>query len=105
MRIGFPLGGGTLGKAASGASTVNPRPVDPQALASAARPALAIRHVLCAFARGTLYRQQTLRSFSLFAREVMPAFSGGVALARLVDSIRVDRMAHSTRGRTSRSTA
>ena len=38
-------------------------------------------YVICAFAWGTLPHQQTLRSLQLFAQEVMPAFSGSVALA------------------------
>jgi alkanesulfonate monooxygenase SsuD/methylene tetrahydromethanopterin reductase-like flavin-dependent oxidoreductase (luciferase family) len=38
-------------------------------------------YVICSFAWGTLPHQQALRSLRLFAQEVMPAFSGSVALA------------------------
>jgi alkanesulfonate monooxygenase SsuD/methylene tetrahydromethanopterin reductase-like flavin-dependent oxidoreductase (luciferase family) len=38
-------------------------------------------YVICSFAWGTLPHEQTLRSLRLFAEEVMPAFSGNVALS------------------------
>jgi hypothetical protein len=33
-------------------------------------------YVICAFARGTLPHEHTLRSLRLFVEEVMPAFAG-----------------------------
>jgi alkanesulfonate monooxygenase SsuD/methylene tetrahydromethanopterin reductase-like flavin-dependent oxidoreductase (luciferase family) len=40
-------------------------------------------YVICSFARGTLSREQSLRSLRMFADEVMPTFSGRVAKNRL----------------------
>jgi hypothetical protein len=34
-------------------------------------------HVICSFARGTLSREQNMRSLDLFASDVMPAFATG----------------------------